>query len=547
MRLNVRPAAALLIASVTLAQLTTAQAQTANPPARFEAADVHPAAVSGVQVSRGPFQKGRRFDVRGATLVDLIVKAYGVTADKVVDGPTWLEYDRYDIAALTPPNTTDANARMMLQALLGERFGLVVRQDKRPLLAYVLTAPKGSQKLKESDGSSTPGCGLGISTGPREADGPPPKPVVNYTCRNTTLTAFAEGLGTAALLRDLLGNNPVQDKTGIEGSWDFNIKFPLPSGTAGDAGGFLDAAEKQAGLKFERDTLTLPVLVVEKANRIPSPNAADIAQKLPPPPAEFEVATLKPFEQGTGPTFMGIRVQPGGRVEISGLPLKQLLQQAWNIQQDLIIGAPKWLETDRYTILGKLPTAQGPAPAPNAPIDQDALFASVRALLTERFRIKTHFEERPLTAYTLTATKPKLKPADPSSRTKWSDSGGPIILLPGSAPSRTVRFQNISMAQFAEKLQFLAAAYIHSPVMDATGLQGGYDFSLSFSPIAATQLANLAVRSADSPESDTASDPIGGVSIFEAVEKQLGLKLIEQKRPVRVLVIDHIEQKPVDN
>ena len=44
-----------------------------------------------------------------------------------------------------------------------------------------------------------------------------------------------------------------------------------------------------------------------------------------------------------------------------------------------------------------------------------------------------------------------------------------------------------------------------------------------------------------------AADPIGGVSVFEAVDKQLGLKLVEQKRPVSVLVIDHIEEKPTDN
>ena len=519
-------------------------APAADVSVRFQAADVHPASGSGLLIARGPFQNGHRFDILNATLLDLIVRAYAVTPDKVIGGPTWIELDRYDIAALTPPDSTAADPKRMLQSLLAERFGLVLRQDKRPLPAYVLTAPKGSQKLKESDRSATPGCGVGISSGPRDGDGTPPKPVVTYDCRNTTMTAFAEGLSTTALVRDVFGNIPVQNKTGIEGSWDFRIKFPPPSwtGGGGEMDAFLDAAEKQAGLKFERGTLTLPVLVVERANRIPSPNAADIGQKIPPPPTGFEVATVKPLDPGAIPVFTGTRVQPGGRVEISGLVLKELMQQAWKIQANLILGAPKWTDTDRYTIVARMRAAEGPAPAPNAPIDQDTFFASIRALLIERFRIKAHFEDRPENAYTLTAPKPKLKPADSSSRTRWIDSGG-FIMLNGPMPSRAFKFQNMSMAQFAEKLQFLAAAYLHSPVADGTGLQGGYDFTLTFSP---SPPASLAVRPADSAEGNTASDPIGGVSIFEAVDKQLGLKLIEQKRPVRVLVIDHIERKPVD-
>ena len=55
----------------------------------------------------------------------------------------------------------------------------------------------------------------------------------------------------------------------------------------------------------------------------------------------------------------------------------------------------------------------------------------------------------------------------------------------------------MSMAQLAEKLQFVAGNYIHAPVINATDLEGGYDFSLTFSPIAPAQLANLTFRSPD--------------------------------------------------
>jgi uncharacterized protein (TIGR03435 family) len=95
---------------------------------------------------------------------------------------------------------------------------------------------------------------------------------------------------------------------------------------------------------------------------------------------------------------------------------------------------------------------------------------------------------------------------------------------------------------------YIASPYVHAPVIDGTGLEAGYDFTLSFSPFPPAQLANMVTRGPDAPGNPNgAADPIGGVTLFEALEKQLGLKLMVQKRPVSVLVIDHIEQKPADN
>lgn len=523
--------------------------QTAGASPHFEAADVHPSPVIGNQFARGPFMSGTRYDLRGATLVDLIVKAYDVTADKVLDGPNWLEYDRFDVSALVPPKTSAADAKLMLQALLTDRFNLAFRKEERPLPSYVLTAPKGKQKLKEAAGSGDTGCGLSLDQG-RPADpaagGPPPTLTLSFTCRNMTMAAFAAQMTGMPLAQQFIGLNPVQDKTGLEGMWEFNFKYTLPgSGSGGDAISLADALDKQVGLKLEQQTISLPVIVVEKANRA-TPNEPDVAKKIPPLPTEFEVATVKPLAPiVNGPTLMGIRMQPGGRVEISGLPLKMLVQRAWNVQADSIVNAPKWMDTDRYDIVAKAPS-KGAQAGPNGPVDNDSIFLMVQALLADRFKLVTHFEDRPLTAYTLTAPKPKLKKADPATRTKVINSNSPLILNANSAPSTTIKFQNMSMAQLAEKLPAIAGTYIHSPVIDATGLDGGYDFTLTFSPIAPAMLANLG-RPPDAGAAGAAADPIGGVSIFEAVDKQLGLKLVEQKRPVSVLVIDHIEQNPTEN
>ena len=96
----------------------------------------------------------------------------------------------------------------------------------------------------------------------------------------------------------------------------------------------------------------------------------------------------------------------------------------------------------------------------------------------------------------------------------------------------------------------MAGTYVHYPVVDATGIDGAWDFTFTFSPIPPNQLAGLrGAPPAGLPGTAGlgASDPIGGTSFFDAVEKQLGLKLETQKRPYPVFVIDHIEEKPTDN
>ena len=219
------------------------------------------------------------------------------------------------------------------------------------------------------------------------------------------------------------------------------------------------------------------------------------------------------------------------------------MQAAWSVP---IVGAPKWMETDFYNIVAKMP-GDGVLAAPNTLVDTDAVWVMVRALLEDRFKLVTHIEARPMTAYTLTVRKPKLKEADPFTRTKWTNTTT-FLLNGSSAPSRTIKFQNMSMSKFAEKLQYLASAYIQLPVIDETGLEGSFDFTLTFSLLPPAQLATILARAPDAGGGgDVAADPIGGVSLFEAVDKQLGLKLVEQKRLAPMLVIDLIERKPTDN
>ena len=83
---------------------------------------------------------------------------------------------------------------------------------------------------------------------------------------------------------------------------------------------------------------------------------------------------------------------------------------------------------------------------------------------------------------------------------------------------------------------------------DATGLEGAYDFVLSFSPAGLVNPgANNTTVPGTSNDANAAPDPSGALSLFDAIYKQLGLKLEKQKRMASVLVIDHIDEKPTDN
>jgi uncharacterized protein (TIGR03435 family) len=268
-----------------------------------------------------------------------------------------------------------------------------------------------------------------------------------------------------------------------------------------------------------------------------------------PPPNEFEVAEIKPTAPDARP---GGFIQAGGRVNIKGLPLKFLIEQAWSVSDDTLVGAPDWMQTDRYDIIAK-------AESDGLGTDFDTMGTLLRALLTERFKLAVHTEERPATAYTLIAVKPKMQKSDPATRTKCKDGPGPDGKDPrdkNAALSRIYTCQGITMTQFAEKLKTLAQDYIHSPVLDGTGLEGRYDFTLAFSFNGVLQMSGRGGRGAEpgqlapSPLPDpsaAASDPNGAMTLFEAVEKELGLKLEAQKRPIPVLVIDHIERKPIEN
>ena len=526
--------------------LGAAFGQSTAPSPKFELADVH-ASARFTRDMQTVF-RADRYELRGASMLDLIRTAYTIDAGYVVGGPSWLEYNRFDVIAKAPSNTPPQTLKLMLQALLADRFKLAVHKDTKPIAGFALILGSGKPKLKEASGSGSTGCQTPPSF-------PAPNPMT-VSCRNMTMDAFA------AALRGLsIGylNAALVNSTGLKGAWDFDFKFTSKAlgfgGTSAlalrsDDTTVFDAVDKQLGLKLEEQKLPTPVLVVDRVNEKPTANSPDIAAKLPPlPPVEFEVATIKPTAPGVIPNPATVGFQPGGRVNLPGLPLKYLIQSAWNLNlREDIPGAPKWLDVTRFDIVGKAPADA--VPAGGGLNYTDDLKMMLQALLTDRFKMKVHFEDRPVNAYTLTSSKPKLMRADPSGRTRCRLANAPGNLNAGVLlPPQLFSCQNITMGQFAEQLQSLYPGVFRYPVVDATGLEGAWDFSFTFSLGATTQSAGPFVGT--SPQAGVAgvavSDPVGGEGFLDAVEKQLGLKLEMQKRSYPVFVIDHIEEKPTDN
>jgi uncharacterized protein (TIGR03435 family) len=529
-------------------------AQSTAPQPKFEFADVHTSPRTTNPNMRSVF-RGGRYELHNANMVDLIRTAYGVDPEKVVGGPNWVEFDRFDVIAKVPSNTPPETLKLMLQSLLTERFKLVVHNDTQPIAGVALTIGKGKSKLKEAEPSGRMGCQIEPPTPIARAAGQVKIPLTSVSCRNVTMEAFASELRRFA---NGYVTNSVVDSTGLKGSWDFDLKWTpkalLP--LAGSDGVTLfDAVDKQLGLKLEEQKLPLPVIVVDQVNRTPTGNPPDVEATLPAlPPAEFEVADIKPAMPDERPRAGGaIGFLPGGRVNLPGFPLRAAIVFAWNLNfNDEIVGAPKWLDSARFDIVAKAPVALAPT---NGPAPFQDLGPMLQALLKDRFKMQAHFEDRPVTAYTLVAAKPKLKKADPSGRTgcKLGNAPGGVVTSgpfgPFPLPVRLVTCQNITMAQFADQLQMIAGPYVNYPVLDGTGIDGAWDFTFSFNLMPPNRLEGLRGTPPGGLPADAgvASDPVGGTSFFDAVQKQLGLKLEAQKRPYPVLVIDHIEEKPTDN
>jgi uncharacterized protein (TIGR03435 family) len=501
-----------------------------DPPRAFELADVHasdPNSAWAMSAMRDPTLEARpgqlrggRYAIRAATLVDLISTAYTIDPAKLIGGPPWLDTARFDVIATVPAGATVAMIPAMLQALLADRFHLRTHPDMQPFPEFILTAgPRPLLKVTAGGGDS--GCKRASS--PAEA---------GITCRDTSMLQLAQSLPQTA--RDYFQGNKLIDQTQLSGSFDFALHWTPRTkfATAGSGGVSLASAiEKQLGLNLAVRDIPESALMVDHADQVPTPNAPAVAQLLPPVPFAFEVATIKPTSPEV--TQRNVRVEPGGRIDIRGVTLKALIKYAWDLadfdaidNEDLLSGAPRFSESIRYDIVARAPAT--------GPTDFDSLKLMSRALLADRFGLITHVEPRTITVLALVASKPLLRRAEPRGRSGCRNVPVPPQSGMASVPIFSIRCRNTTMMQLAQKLQALAGRYVTHPAIDATGLTGAFDFTLNWSP----------PHLVDDP---TPSDPNGSISLIEALDKQLGLKLKPIQHVMPVIIIDRLNATPTPN
>src|SRR5215471_14348582 len=314
---------------VALFLSAAAYGQGNEKPAAFDVADVHISSQHSIPDMTGGALRNGRYTLQNATIVDLIRTAYDTEDDRIVDGPTWLQSDRFDVIAKAPNGTPRDKVNGMLRTLLAERFGLTVHNGTKSMQAYVLTVGKAGTKMTQAADGESGGC--------RGQQQPPPAPgapvYIVVSCHGLTGADIAQNLHQMAA--GYVGDHPLVDSTQLEGRWDFDLKYSPRNqlATAGsDAIPFFDALDKQLGLKLELRTAPVPVLIVDKVNQKPTENAPGVADLLPPVPTEFEVADVKPSAPEVKEPNGGI--QAGGRIDLRGFTLKLLMTIAWGMQEN---------------------------------------------------------------------------------------------------------------------------------------------------------------------------------------------------------------------
>jgi uncharacterized protein (TIGR03435 family) len=517
-------------------------AQASQTPAEFENVEIRASLPNTMPEMRLRFFHGV-YELKNATLVDLIRTAWAVDADKVVGGPDWLDLDRFDVTATAPADSTPEARRLLLRNLLASRFRLAAHEDTKGQPGYAITVSR-KPLLKPADEADPGGCDLQQIK--NAVPGGMLAPVA-YTCRNTTMPAFANLVRKLREASGYLFNYPVEDRTGLKGAWDFSVRFSArvaqrPNLAVGETTTLFDAVEKDLGLKLEVATVPTRVVSVDRIG--PSPLANQPQKTAPPPAPAFEVASIKPADPGDA-TCGNINIEPGGRVRIN-MTLEYLIVEAWgfSIPPDRIIGGPK--DKNCFVVDAKSPAQEDAVRGWNGAVwngvDLDTMRMMLRSLLVDRFQLAAHREDRLVPGHALVAGSPKLRKAEPSNRPGCKEgpgADGKDPRLKNPLATRLITCRNMTLTQFAAELnRFFPGS---QPIVDSTGIAGSFDMTINFSP--ESVVAGFGVPDAGGG----APEPNGAISLYEALNQQLGLKLQSRKVMAPVLVVDRVDAQPTAN
>jgi uncharacterized protein (TIGR03435 family) len=338
----------------------------------------------------------------------------------------------------------------------------------------------------------------------------------------TVIKISKEGAGMRGLMYSIdqgAGAIPINPVT-IQGT---TVKMSMP-GIGGEFEGKLEADGKTITGNWKQGPSPMALTL-----KRPTPETTWAIPEPPPPPKpmaadanpEFEVATIKPSNPDRpGKAFT---VQQRKFITIN-TTLIDVFTFAYGIHAKQVVGAPGWVETEKFDITAQ-PNGEG---QPN----EKQWKSMVQKLLAERFQLAFHREKKELSVYAITVGKngPKL------TKSAGDPNGLPGLFFRGLG---NLPVRNANMDDLARTMQ---GAVLDRPVVNQTGIQGRYDFQLTWTPDE-FQFASFGPRP---PTPAAAAGAEAPPDLFTAFQEQLGLKLESTKAMAEVFVVDKV-QKPSEN
>ena len=263
----------LATASVASAQTSQLKRMPLDADPTFDVATIKPSTSGEANLQMLRFGEND-FEMRNASLVDVITYAYNVQSKQIVGGPEWMSHDRYDIKAkpdiLGVPSP--GQMRSLVRKLLADRFKLTFHTEKKQMSAYVLTVAKTGSKLKQTEFRG-PGMSFGLV---------PKRNGISLPVRNATISDFAGVLQSMVLDRPVVNNTELSDKydfalTFMPDDSQFNGHPPILNGQAPNAEAvdaspsLFDAMQQQLGLKLDAQKTAVDTIAIDRVER-PSAN-----------------------------------------------------------------------------------------------------------------------------------------------------------------------------------------------------------------------------------------------------------------------------------
>lgn len=260
------------------------------------------------------------------------------------------------------------------------------------------------------------------------------------------------------------------------------------------------------------------VFLMACCNLRASAQIASGANHATPAGPDYDVATVKVNNTGSSSSDIDIS---NGILRVTNVQLRALLEIAFDIRREQIVGLPHWAQVDRYDMAAKVVDID-PRQFPRLADDQQRVM--LQHLLEQRFQLQTHVETRTLPLLELSVAKGGIRFAE------WQKSSDDPD---GKRGSMSVHNEEMTATgvQMDSLARFLSSA-THMPVVDKTGLKGTYDLHMKWQREEEGQASGLHDQALP--------------TIYAALREQLGLKLQSGKGPVKVLVVDHVQQ-PSEN